>query len=174
MIINGATRGMRRRHGTGPEPAWAAGSSVGNAASSALVMRGCWRGSSRKYRHQTRAQKADTTPSATKENRQENQVMSRATIGADVPAPSRPAAWVMPTAVPRAGSEVHFDSARVAAGKVAPSPMPSTKRTAKSDHNPVTAPVAMVVSDHTTPQTVSVRRAPKRSANQPPTNWNGA
>jgi hypothetical protein len=75
----------------------------------------------------------------------------------------------MPTAVPRASSEVHFDSARVAAGKVAPSPMPSTKRTANSEPSPVIAAVAMVVIDHASPQTVSVRRAPKRSANQPPT-----
>jgi|HubBroStandDraft_6_1064221.scaffolds.fasta_scaffold307465_1 hypothetical protein len=120
------------------------------------------------------AQPADTMPSATKEKRQENQVIRKATIGADVPAPRRPAAWVMPTAVPRASSEVHFESARVAAGNVAPSPIPSTQRTANSDASPVTAPVAMVVSDQVRPQTVSVRRAPKRSANQPPTSWNGA
>ena len=74
----------------------------------------------------------------------------------------------MPTAVPRDASGVHFESARVAAGKVAPSPMPSTRRTANSETSPVTAPVTIVVSDHARPQTVSVRRAPKRSANQPP------
>ena len=93
-----------------------------------------------------------------------------ATIGAAAPAPRRPAAWVIPTAVPRDASEVHFDSARVAAGNVAPSPMPSTRRTANSEASPVTAPVTIVVIDHTNPQTVSVRRAPKRSPNQPPTN----
>src|SRR5271169_2592713 len=169
MIINGATRGIRRRHGTGPEPAWPTMSSAGNAANSALVMPGCWRGSSWKYHHHTRAQPADTMPSATNENRQENQVIRKATIGADVPAPRRPAAWVMPTAVPRLGREVHFDNARVAAGNVAPSPMPSTKRTQNSDASPLTAAVAIVVSDQVNPQTVSVRRAPKRSANQPPT-----
>ena len=38
-------------------------------------------------------------------------MISRATIGAAAPAPRRPAAWVMPTAVPRAVSEVHFESA---------------------------------------------------------------
>jgi hypothetical protein len=59
----------------------------------------------------------------------ENQVISNATMGADAPAPRRPAAWVMPTAVPRAASEVQFDNARVAAGNVALSPMPSTRRT---------------------------------------------
>ena len=94
--------------------------------------------------------------------------MRKATIGADAPAPRRPAAWVMPTALPRAASEVHFDSARVAAGNVAPSPMPSTKRTPNSETSPATPPVAIVVSDQVRPQTVKVRRAPKRSANQPP------
>ena len=96
-------------------------------------------------------------------------MISKATIGAAVPAPARPAAWVAPIAVPRASTGVQLESARVAAGKVAPSPMPSTKRTPNSEPSPVTAPVAIVVSDHARPQTVSVRRAPKRSANQPPT-----
>src|SRR5215472_778682 len=131
-------------------------------------MRGCRRGSSWKYHHQTSVHAIETAPRKTKENRQENQDIKKATIGADVPAPSRPAAWVIPTAVPRAASEVHFDSARVAAGSVAPSPMPSTSLTAKSETSPVTAPVAIVVIDQVSPQTVSVRRAPKRSANQPP------
>src|ERR1700736_3056534 len=105
-------------------------------------------------------------PTATNEKRQENQVIRRATIGAAVPAPRRPAAWVAPIAVPRFTIGVHFETARVAAGNVAPSPMPSTRRTPNSEASPVTAPVAMVVSDHARPQTVSVRRAPKRSANE--------
>ena len=107
-------------------------------------------------------------PTATNEKRQENQVIRKATIGAAVPAPRRPG--VAPIAVPRFLIGIHFETARVAAGNVAPSPMPSTRRTPNSETSPVTAPVAMVVSDHTKPQTVSVRRAPKRSANQPPTN----
>src|SRR5580704_12291189 len=53
------------------------------------------------------------------------------------------------------------DADRLAAGNVAPSPMPSTKRTAKSEASPFTAPVTMVVIDQTSPQTVRVRRAPK-------------
>src|ERR1700740_3136415 len=110
MIINGATRGTRRRHGTGPEPACVAGSAAGNAPISALLMRGCWRGSSWKYRHHRAAQKADKVPSTTNEKRQENQVIRKATIGAAAPAPRRPAAWVIPTAVPREASEVHFES----------------------------------------------------------------
>src|SRR3984957_11819433 len=108
-------------------------------------------------------------PTATNEKRQENQEIRRATLGAAVPAPTPPAAWVAPIAVPRFTIGVHFETARVAAGNVAPSPMPSTRRTPNSEARPVTAPVAMVVSDHARQQTVSVRRAPKRSANQPPT-----
>ena len=90
-------------------------------------------------------------------------------MGAAAPAPRRPAEWVSPTPVPRAASEVQFDRARVAAGHVAPSPIPSAKRTANNEPSPRTAPVTIVVIDHTTPQTVSVRRSPNRSANQPPT-----
>jgi hypothetical protein len=55
-------------------------------------MSGCRRGSSWKYHHHSAAQKADTMPSATNEKRQENQVISNATIGAEAPAPRRPAA----------------------------------------------------------------------------------
>src|ERR1700726_3137665 len=161
MIINGATRGMRRRHGTGPEPAWPATPSLGNAANSALVIPGCRRGSSWKYHHHMTAQPADTMPSATKEKRQENQVIRKATIGADGPGPRRPGAGGRPTGGRAARGEVHFDSARVAAGNVAPSPIPSTQRTANNDASPVTAPVAIVVSDQVRPHTVSVRRGPK-------------
>src|ERR1700726_2194609 len=154
-------RGMSRRHGTGPYAICLSGLAANNAASSAAVMSGCWRGSSWKYRHHTTAQKADKMPSATNERRQENQGIRKATIGAAAPAPRRPAEWVIPTALPRDASEVQFDNARLAAGKVAPSPMPSTKRTANSEPSPRTAPVAIVVIDHTSPHTVSVRRAPK-------------
>lgn len=64
----------------------------------------------------------DTMPSMTNEKRAENQVIKKATIGGAAPTPRRPAAWVMPTAEPRDASEVQLDNARVAAGKVAPSP----------------------------------------------------
>src|ERR1700693_732385 len=162
-------RGTRRRQGTGPYAICLSGLAVDNAASSAAVMRGCWRGSSLKYRHHTTAQKAEKIPSATNEKRHENQVIRKATIGAAAPAPRRPAEWVIPTAFPRDASDVQFDKARLAAGKVAPSPLPSANRTANSEPRPVTAPVTIVVIDQARPETVSVRRAPKRSANQPPT-----
>ena len=95
-------------------------------------------------------------------------MIRKATIGAAAPEPRRPAVWVIPTAAPRETGEVQFDNARVAAGRVAPSLMPSTKRAAKSEVSPVTAPVAIVVIDHASPRTVRVRRAPARSAIQPP------
>src|ERR1700740_1136366 len=162
-------RGTRWRHGTGPEAVSLPGSAAGNAVSSAAVMPGCRRGSSWKYRHHSAAQTAEHKPSTTKETRQENQAIRRATIGADAPAPRRPAACVIPTATPREASEVQLDNARVAAGKVAPSPMPSTRRTENSEASPPTAPVTIVVIDQVSPQTARVRLAPKRSASHPPT-----
>src|SRR5260370_4977033 len=141
-------RGTRRRHGTGPEAICLRGWAVGNAANSAEVMRGCGRGSSWKSHHQKATQKADKMPSTTNERRQDNHVIRKATIGAAAPAPSRPAAWVMPTAEPRDAVEVQLDNARVAAGKVAPSPMPSTNRTAKSEASPPTAPAPICVIGH--------------------------
>jgi len=94
-------------------------------------------------------------------------VIRRATIGAAVPAPRRPAAWVAPIAVPRFSIGVHFETARVAAGNVATLAHAEHETHAKQRSEPGHRPVAMVVSDHARPQTVSVRRAPKRSANQP-------
>src|SRR5712691_11280530 len=125
-----------------------------NAAISVAVMSGWRRGSSWKYHHHRAAQKADKMPSTTNERGQDNHTIRKATIAAAAPAPRRPAAWVMPTAEPRDAVEVQLDNARVAAGKVAPSPLPSSKRTAKSDTIPPTAPVAIVVVDHASPQTV--------------------
>ena len=72
-------------------------------------------------------------------------MIRKATIGADAPAPRRPAAWVMPTAMPRDASEVQLDNARVAAGKVAPSPMPSTQAHGKERAKP-TSPLRSPLS----------------------------
>jgi len=41
-----------------------------------------------------------------------------------------------------------------------------------SDQTPLANPVKIVAPAQTTPQTNKVRRAPKRSPNQPPTTWN--
>ena len=91
----------------------------------------------------------------------------RATIDADAPVPRRRAAWVIPTATPREASEIQLDNARVAAGEVAPSPKPSTKRKENSEASPSTAPVTIVVIDQVSPQTAKVRLASKRSASHP-------
>ena len=61
---------------------------------------------------------------------------------------------------PRDASGVHFVSARVAAGRVAPSPIPRQKRTANSVKRPPTAPVAIVVTAQATAQTARVSREP--------------
>src|SRR5277367_6520791 len=116
-------RGTRRRHGTGPDPPGIAGPAL-KAATSVGVMLEWSRGSSRKYHTHSTAQNAVKAPSTTNDQRQDSQVMRKATTGAVAPAPSRPAAWVRPMPKPRVASEVHLESALVAAGRVAPSPMP--------------------------------------------------
>jgi len=67
------------------------------------VMPGCSRGSSWKRHHHRAAQTNDTIPSATNEKRQENQMIRKATTGAVIAEPTRPAEWVMPIAMPRRG-----------------------------------------------------------------------
>ena len=74
----------------------------------------------------------------------------------------------MPCAQPRRSGEVQLVIARVAVGKVAPSPRPSSARTTSSMTKLWARPVASVAPDQITAQTVSVRRAPKRSLIQPP------
>ena len=77
----------------------------------------------------------------------------------------------MPCAQPDLPPGSQVDMARVAVGKVAPSPRPSSTRTANRVHKPSTSPVSMVAADQIRPQTIRVRRAPKRSPNQPPITW---
>lgn len=85
--------------------------------------------------------------------------------------PSRAAEWVMPCAQPLLPPGNQELMARVAVGKVAPSPRPSSTRASSNDHSPPTKPVRIVAPAQTRPQTVNVRRAPKRSPNQPPITW---
>ena len=58
--------------------------------------------------------------------------------------PSRANAWVSPCAKPRLVAGVQYCIARVAVGKVAPSPKPSATRAMNSVTSPVTKPVMMV------------------------------
>src|SRR5438270_12251087 len=109
-----------------------------------------------------------TRPRATKEPRQPKAPIKRTTRGGDMALPKRAKEWVMPCAKPRLPGAVQLAIARVAVGKVAPSPIPSSTRAAKSDQKFHTAPVRMVAPAQMNPEMVSVLRAPKRSANQPP------
>ena len=103
--------------------------------------------------------------------RQDTAEISNTTKGGVTALPSRAAAWVMPCAHPDLPPGSQDDMARVAVGKVAPSPSPSIARTSSSDHNPPTNPVRIVATAQISPQTVRVRRAPNRSPNQPPITW---
>jgi hypothetical protein len=80
----------------------------------------------------------------------------------------------MPCAKPRQPARVQLDMARVAVGKVAPSPRPSAMRARMRPQNPLASPVKSVALDQTRPQTPSVRRGPKRSPIQPPMIWKAA
>src|SRR6202021_1777460 len=103
-----------------------------HAATSAGLMPGWSRGSSRNNHSHNTDQNALTMPSTTKDHRQHSQVIRKASTGAGPPAPSLPAAWVRPMPKPREASEVHLASALVAAGRVAPPPSRSAKRAANN------------------------------------------
>ena len=77
--------------------------------------------------------------------------------------PNRANACVRPCAKPRRPAGVQSCIARVATGNVAPSPTPSSTRTAKSVANPPTSPVRIVAVAQISPQMNSVRRGPTRS-----------
>ena len=107
----------------------------------------------------------------TKEPRQDTQPIKMTTAGGVMALPRRAAAWVMPCAQPDLPPGNQLDIARVAVGKVAPSPNPSNMRAATSVYSPPTSPVRMVATDQMAPHTIKVRRAPNRSPNQPPITW---
>ena len=106
-----------------------------------------------------------------KEPRQDTQAISATMAGGVMALPRRAAAWVMPCAQPDLPPGSQVDMARVAVGKVAPSPRPSSIRAASRVHRPPTRPVSTVATDQIRPHTIRVRRAPKRSPNQPPSTW---
>jgi hypothetical protein len=86
--------------------------------------------------------------------------------------PSRAEECVMPWAMPRLSFRTHDAIALVEAGKVAPSPRPSSSRAATSVAKPPARPVSVVATAQMKAQAISVRLAPKRSLTQPPMNWN--
>ena len=101
-----------------------------------------------------------------------NQTISAAINGGVTALPSRAKAWVRPCAKPRLAAGVQYCIARVAVGKVAPSPKPSATRAMNNVNSPCTKPVMMVALAQIMPHQNSVRRAPKRSPTQPPITWN--
>src|SRR5262245_64550811 len=109
-----------------------------------------------------------TKPSTTNEPRQVSHAISAASSGGVIELPSREKAWVSPCAKPRLLSGVQYCIARVAVGKVAPSPKPSAKRARNSIGRLLTKPVAMVDSAQIMPHQNSVLRGPKVSPTQPP------
>src|SRR5271156_6726055 len=99
-----------------------------NTANSSSVMAGCWCGSSRKYQAHMIAQTRVTAPTMKNELRHENETMRNAIMGGHTALPSLADACVTPCAQPRRSRGIHWDTARVATGKVAPSPAPRTMR----------------------------------------------
>ena len=77
-----------------------------------------------------------TNPSATNEPRQVSQAISAAINGGVMALPSRAKAWVRPCAKPRLLAGVQYCIARVAVGKVAPSPKPRATRAMNSVTKP--------------------------------------
>src|SRR5581483_2570892 len=102
------------------------------------------------------------------EPRQVRHAISPTTSGGANAFPMRAKECVMPCAKPRFAAGVQFDIARVAVGKVAPSPIPRRSRAAKSDQRPPTNPVRMVEPAQIKPERVSVLRGPNLSAMKPP------
>ncbi len=102
---------------------------LGSFARSAAVLPGCSDGTSRKYQNQTNTQSRLPAPSAMNDPRHLTTVMREATSGGVIALPTRENACVRPCANPRRSAGVQLCIARVATGKVAPSPMPSSSRT---------------------------------------------
>ena len=92
-------------------------------------------------------------------------------MGGATALPSRAKACVMPCAKPRLPGAVQFCMARVAVGKVAPSPKPRSTRARNRLMRPPTIPVRIVAEAQIRPQTRSVRLAPNLSPTDPPMTW---
>src|ERR1700722_7804956 len=107
-------------------------------------------------------------PRITNELRQVTKAINQTIRGGVTALPSRAQEWVMPWAKARLPGGVQSLMARVAAGKVGPSPKPSMTRAKNIITRQVTRPVRDVAKAQITAEIVSARRAPKRSLTQPP------
>src|SRR5262245_19230583 len=135
---------------------------VGSVASSSAVSGGV-AGTSRKYHNQTRTQIRLNSASTTNAPRQDTIQVNKAIRGGVAALPIRADEWVIPWAKPQLRSGTQTAMARVAVGKVAPSPMPRAGRAANRLASPPIAPVAAVAAHTIRPLTQSVRRAPNLS-----------
>src|SRR5450432_2110874 len=95
-----------------------------------------------------------TRPKVTNEPRQPKYFMRKTTSGGEKALPRRAKEWVMPWAKPRLAGAVQLDMARVAVGKVAPSPTPSSTRATTSEEKLHTAPMSKVEPAQIKPETV--------------------
>src|SRR5258708_12007669 len=101
-------------------------------------------------------------PTTTKEPRHEISDISPTTMAGAAALPRREKECVIPWAKPRHPARVQFDIARVAVGKVAPSPKPSKSRNAMNDQKPSTRPVKMLALAQTPPHIPRTSPAPHR------------
>jgi hypothetical protein len=107
-------------------------------------------------------------PNTMKAPRQLVIAINPATSGGVKAAPNRELEWVIPCANPRLPAGIQSDIARVAIGKVAPSPNPSMTRANRIAANVLTRPVSRVAVPQITADRVNAFRAPNRSLNHPP------
>src|SRR5258706_12835588 len=103
--------------------------------------------------------------------RQVSEATNQAIIGGVRALPSLALECVIPCPNPRFSSGNQSLMARVAVGKVAPSPNPSSSRAQTNAASPLTFPVHSVALPQMIGEIVRVLRAPKRSLTQPPTIW---
>src|ERR1700736_489938 len=135
---------------------------TGSVASSSAVSGGAV-GTSRKYHNQTKTQIRLRSARTTNAPRHDTSPTSTAVRGGVTAFPIRADEWVMPWAKPQLRSGTHAAIARVAVGKVAPSPIPSASLAANKLASPPTAPVAAVAAHTISPLKNSVQRGPNLS-----------
>src|ERR1700692_2918797 len=147
--MTGAIRRTSLRHGTGGRTPRARG--FGRSATSCGCVALCARGASRKHHAHTTAHIRLTRPMATKEPRQVTKAIRVTTKGGVMALPMRALAWVMPCAKPAFSPGSQDAIARVATGKVAPSPRPSSTRAAINVAKLPTMPVKIAAAADQSP-----------------------
>src|ERR1700689_968381 len=106
------------------------------------------------------------------EPRQVSHAINAAINGGVMAFPNRANECVSPWAKPLLLAGVQYCMARVAVGKVAPSPKPSATLAMNNVSRLVTKPVTIVEAAQIRPHQNKVLRGPKRSPTHPPITWN--